>query len=630
MDQAPDHELPAYTPPELGLHATLSKCGPRTALLQVNQVGERIGSAPLHLCMVLDTSGSMRQRSQAEIGDEKVDLAYYQLDLVVHSVKAMAKSLREGDLLTVVAFDNQARVLMHAKPMGPAADLASLFRALDGLEANGCTNMRPAFALATDCLRETNLRTGNNVMVFLTDGQPTDGTDLVQRVQRRVAQLPFHLTVHTVAFGRSYMDVVMLRDMARATGGRFVYLDGPNMMGTVTSALLANILTETHCDLRLVPADGTELPAVSGAFQVPGDQSVALGSLRANQPRAFLLTFDADHAPGSLVAIAVTAKRLDGTGVTETLPLPCMGPKASETTGKLQAEIVTACCLLEPVEKDLRGLDVAARAPRLNTNLKEVTLGLDPAAWPAWGDKYVPALGSALWHQSYYNYKDVATHCFGGPTFRAQYTANDDAFDHIPMRAPRSDGVLLRAAYGIPRPTVLQTASALNNASGGCYYGSSQVRMSDGSSMRVDEVTVGMTLAYGAKVEMILETVLTGPTQFEQVGSLVITPWHPIQWTDGWVFPAQLSGSGQVVHSTGCMRSFLVAPGETVTVEGIVTAALGHGVTGTKVLSHPFWGNSIRSIMRANAGRAVNGVLQVSADNLVLDNNQQVVGLQWP
>jgi len=641
MAQSQESELPAYSPPALSLQAKLHLLDPRTALLQVSQAKANVARAPLHLCLVLDTSGSMQQHSTAEIGDEKVQLAYYQLDLVVHAVKAMAQSLRAGDLLSIVAFESQARVLAAAKPMGIDVDLDSLFRQLDGLEAAGGTNMRPALALAMNCMRDADLRSGNNVMVFLTDGQPSDGWDMVERVERHASTLPLDLTMHTIAFGRSDMNVVMLRDMARITGGRFVYLDGPNMLGTVTSALLSNVLLETHCTLCLDFGHVTEgWPTVQGAYQTDRQMPVLLGSLQTDQTRSFLVTLAKPHEAGDAVDFSLSARRLDGTAITEKLMLTRLTamPASAEETAEIrqtQAELEVATCLLHSASDSalsFKRLDLEARSqnPLMRQNLKEVVKGLAFDNWSRWGEKYAPALGSALWHQAYYNYKDTATHRFGTRAFLAQYAAADSVFDYMPMRPPRPVLIDLDPYGSSGHSQVqLQTAKSLNNPAGGCYYGSCMVRMNDGSSMRVDEVKAGMMLAYGARVEMILETVLSGPTEFLALGSLIITPWHPVAWSKGWVFPAHLAGTEQVIHTTGCMRSFLVGEGETVTVEGIVTAGLGHGVQDVKVLSHPFWGDLVRTAMRLNIDRAVDGVLQIDSSNLVLDDKGEVEDLTY-
>ena len=81
------------------------------------------------------------------------------------------------------------------------------------------------------------------------------------------------------------------------------------------------------------------------------------------------------------------------------------------------------------------------------------------------------------------------------------------------------------------------------------------------------------------------------PTQMiSRIGSLCITPWHPIRLNSGeWQFPADIASPAP--YSISKVFNLVLDAGHTVEAEGIVCCTLGHGFQEDKV-KHDYFGTS--------------------------------------
>jgi uncharacterized protein YegL len=642
-------EPPPYPEALSTLEAEVQIVNPTQGLLRMRYCGkpnllphERSNT---HLVMVLDVSGSMERRAVGEQGGTKTPLAYYQLDLAVHAVKAMARRLSPGDVLTVLAFSDSVAVVADCLPIDGTTNFEDLTYKLDALKPESVTNMGPAIdkafdrvgAVATACVL-------NNVVVFLTDGQPTDSNEHARRVKRRVAASAVPLTFHTVAFGQADMDVKMLRDMAVAGGGLFYYIDGTNMVGTVASALMASVATETHNSIVLTStAIGGYVPHIACTFGTSVSEAVPLGSLSFDRERVVLLTFPEPIFPGAVIDLMVQANTLDRRGSVAQVPVLIAVEAPSSEIGKLSvsrlvAELVLAHSLGELTGKYHQGrnaplmlnpepLGLAHMYSDLQDTLEaQVKPALSQRYWHTWGERYTAFLASGLAHQTKTNFKCQAVQRFGTPEFQTLYDQSSDVFDTIKLREPRVTTANSRGSAC----TVLKSAASINQASGGCYHGNSSVVLDNGTEVKVADVEPGARLAGGTVVRMILETVLTDPTVFVQLGGLLITLFHPVRSEGQWVYAHQAKSALLTTVAGGVMRSFLLEDGIEIEVEGVWTAALGHGVKDVPVLSNPFWGDTIRTTMQRRSEQLGGAqVITVNDADLVRNADGAVCGMQW-
>lgn len=152
------------------------------------------------MAFVLDRSGSMRQLVD---GVPRLEFAK------VATLEA-ARLLDEQSLVTVIAFDSEARAI---RPLQRLTDLAAFEASLDSLVPGGGTSIYPALELAFHELSQVDPGMSRHI-VLMSDGlsQPGDIEGLIGLIRGA------GITVSTAAIGEG-ADVELLQEIARWSGG---------------------------------------------------------------------------------------------------------------------------------------------------------------------------------------------------------------------------------------------------------------------------------------------------------------------------------------------------------------------------------------------------------------------------
>lgn len=133
---------------------------------------------------------------------------------------------------------------------------------------------------------------------------------------------------------------------------------------------------------------------------------------------------------------------------------------------------------------------------------------------------------------------------------------------------------------------------SFNNRSNPCFSGYNKVKMAfDNSFKYVKDIKCGdrVYTPYGpAIVKLVVKTVCKDNlTELSKVGSLTVTPWHPIKYNDSWCFPNELSSAN--VLQCEAVYSFALNKYHIMNIENFDVICLAHGLT-DGILQHPFWG----------------------------------------
>ncbi|CCC09715.1 unnamed protein product [Sordaria macrospora k-hell] len=244
-----------------------------------------------------------------------------------------------------------------------------------------------------------------------------------------------------------------------------------------------------------------------------------------------------------------------------------------------------------------------------------------------WGIHYLPSLAGAHARQVCNSFKDPGPLMYGtdSPLFIKCRDRLDAAFDSLPAPKPsRTTGF-----------TGEISMRAYNRSGNPCFAGESRVKIavSEEQEEDSDQAVVSREIAISElRKGMMVQTpkgfrkvraVLKTPVENERmclvrvaeaegragvggVGSLLVTPWHPISLDDGkgWVFPMDVA-HGDTVSYTGDMHSVLLkndpdVDAHAIMVEDVWGVTLGHGLTGTgegevtgaeDVRTHRFFGD---------------------------------------
>jgi Mg-chelatase subunit ChlD/uncharacterized membrane protein len=206
------------------------------------------------LLLMIDRSASMGTTDSAT-GISKLDLAREAATLSV-------EVLHPGDVVAVVAYDDEARWIVPPTAVGAGRELAEVEAELAGLETGGGTRILRALEMGLPALAE--LDTPTRHAVLLSDGRdfnPDDANyDRVVRDARAAGT-----TLSTIAIGFDSDRDLLLR-LARLGRGRYHSADDPGDLPrlTVEESEILRARAEQTGDFRVSMTEGREHSALSG------------------------------------------------------------------------------------------------------------------------------------------------------------------------------------------------------------------------------------------------------------------------------------------------------------------------------------------------------------------------------
>lgn len=163
---------------------------------------------PLNLSLIIDKSGSME-------GNDK-------MGKVKSALKAFIQRLRPEDIVSVVMFDNKARLVIPAQKV---KDLKMLSESIDNIEAGGGTNVEAGVRVAYQELLENYDSKRTNRALLLTDGLANVGELNPEAISSQPAQqnLIKNINLSAIGVGVEY-NSDMLRQLVKSAGGQLHFV----------------------------------------------------------------------------------------------------------------------------------------------------------------------------------------------------------------------------------------------------------------------------------------------------------------------------------------------------------------------------------------------------------------------
>ncbi|MBN1260084.1 MAG: VWA domain-containing protein, partial [Anaerolineae bacterium] len=250
-------------------------------MVSPNLFQEQSAVLPKDLFIVLDTSGSM--------DGEKLTQAKEALDFIL-------ENLNSEDRFNIIAFSSTIRA--YARGPQAATEIAAAKNWISDLEAIGGTNIY--LALSEALAQAASER--NTVIIFLTDGLPTEGITeedtLLSALQQETPE-----AVRIFPFGVGYdVNTLLLDQLAENHRGRPTYVEPDERLDEIVSAFYARIqsplLTDIALDFGAVEVYDTypqPLPdlyagaqlIVAGRYTGRGAQAITLTGNMGNQQKTF-------------------------------------------------------------------------------------------------------------------------------------------------------------------------------------------------------------------------------------------------------------------------------------------------------------------------------------------------------
>jgi len=220
--------------------------------------GEAPRRPPLNLALVIDYSGSM--------GDEQ------KLEFAKAAALRLVDRLHPDDVLSLVAFDDSARLLI---PAGKVRDKARVKARIAALTPGSGTNIYDGLRLGHREARKFATPEAVNRVILLSDGEVTAGVSDPRQFEKLVAADVDHdIQTTAVGMGVAFNEELMLAIAREGKGNYHFIRDAAD-----TQRVFAQELDElTHVvakaiRLRIRLADGIGLVRVLGAATLDAEQA---------------------------------------------------------------------------------------------------------------------------------------------------------------------------------------------------------------------------------------------------------------------------------------------------------------------------------------------------------------------
>jgi Ca-activated chloride channel family protein len=204
---------------------------------------------PVNLVVVLDRSGSMAGQKLAE---------------AQRAAKVLVEQLGPNDRLAVVDFGSDVRTLESQR--ADAAGKARLNEFIDGVRDNGSTNIALALGAAQKLIQPLVPEFKASRIIFLSDGQPTEGVVDAPTLAHQVEGLHENgLTVSAIGVGVDFNGALM-RELADKGAGFYGFIDDAARLAEVFRRELdeAGQTVARNLELELELPAGVELVEVYG------------------------------------------------------------------------------------------------------------------------------------------------------------------------------------------------------------------------------------------------------------------------------------------------------------------------------------------------------------------------------
>jgi Ca-activated chloride channel family protein len=260
---------------------------------------------PVNLGLVLDRSGSM---------------AGAKLDLAREGALRAVRSLGDGDRLSVLAYNEEASVLIRSTAADATAKRVAEER-LRRIEPEGNTDLCGGWLRGCEQVGMALDASRLGRCLLLTDGLANMGTRDTATIVRHAAELRKRgVTTSTLGVGRDF-DEGLLRQMAEAGGGNFYFAEHPVQLSDFIAGETGEALKVVARDATLVVdlPQGASLssPNPFRARTEPGRCLIELGDLVADQVLSLILTVEFPKGKEGETALVQCwlwdpAKALDG------------------------------------------------------------------------------------------------------------------------------------------------------------------------------------------------------------------------------------------------------------------------------------------------------------------------------
>ena len=227
---------------------------------------------PIHLALVIDTSGSMEGEAIANARAAAIELV---------------DALSDGDRISVIAFHSTTDLVAPSTEIDAATKLL-LKRKLERLEAKGTTDLAGGLRAA---IEQLSIYQADEIrrVVLLSDGMPNDASPILSYADQLNAQAA---PITALGLGLEF-DETLLASIAQRSGGKFHFVEDSKLMASVfrEEVLRLDRAVGKNAILSLMPGPGVTIAGVIGRAPVAVGRGleIPLGDLGEDENRDVLV-----------------------------------------------------------------------------------------------------------------------------------------------------------------------------------------------------------------------------------------------------------------------------------------------------------------------------------------------------
>ncbi|MBK7583105.1 MAG: VWA domain-containing protein [Myxococcales bacterium] len=255
-------------------------------------------AAPLNLAVVIDRSGSMKGK---------------RLKNALDAARAMVRRLRDGDVLSVVAYAATTETIVPSTSIDSASRERAL-QAIDGIRANGETCISCGIDAAMAALRA---RSGMLMRILLlSDGEATSGVRDIEGFRRIAGNArSMNCAISSIGVDTEYNERV-LAALALDSNGQHYFAETANELQRAfdreLASLVKTVARDAEIELKLAP--GVEVEKVfDRSFRQDGNRVfVSMGAFSQGENKTLLVKLRLPKGPEGEIRVAdVALKSLD-------------------------------------------------------------------------------------------------------------------------------------------------------------------------------------------------------------------------------------------------------------------------------------------------------------------------------
>ncbi len=233
---------------------------------------------PLNMALVIDTSGSMSREKK--------------LDYVKQAAKEMLQRLDDRDHVSIITYDNEARLLVPGNNAGSAREMGWV---IDGLKAGGSTNMSDGLEKGYQQLRRYMTTSTVNRLLLLSDGRANRGITnpgTLSDIVLNNADASFSLS--TFGVGLDFNEDLMAA-LSESGRGMYYFIDQPGSINDILRQEFRSVETLAAIDIKVTITLAPELEieqVFANDYEVHGNTiTVRFGDLSCGQRRRMQIRY---------------------------------------------------------------------------------------------------------------------------------------------------------------------------------------------------------------------------------------------------------------------------------------------------------------------------------------------------